>query len=82
MEIWHSENDIRLRIPLPVYIISDETMRQTSLHVRHTNGLWIVRMDGLWIDRMDCLWIDKMDSLWIDRMVGLSEVNAMRNMGK
>ena len=38
MEIWHSENDIRLRIPLPVYIISDETMRQILLHVRHTSG--------------------------------------------
>ena len=38
MEIWHSENDIPLRFPLPAYKISYETMRQRSCHVRHTTG--------------------------------------------
>ena len=37
MEIWYSENYIRLRFPSPFYKISKETMRQRLCHVRHTN---------------------------------------------
>ena len=36
MEICQSWNDIRHRIPLPVFKISCKTMKQTSFHVRHT----------------------------------------------